>query len=47
MPIEQRIRMCLLIERMHEYKTYSERLGLVDVSKFHGKIMKEEKKKRC
>lgn len=35
MSVEQRIRMCLLIEKIHKLKDYSERLGLEDVSKFY------------
>lgn len=48
MPIEQRIRMCLLIEKMQEQKVYSEKLGLEDISKFHGKrINQEEGRMTC
>ena len=45
MPIEQRIRMCLLIEKMQEQKVYSEKLGLEDISKFHGKRINEEEER--
>lgn len=48
MPTEQRIRISLLIEKMYGQKTFSERLGMEDVSTFHGKrIIKEEEKKLC
>lgn len=48
MTIEQRIRTCLLLERMCEQKKYSERLGLENRSKFHGKTIKErEEQKLC
>ena len=48
MTVEQRIRTCLLIEKMHEQKAYSEKLGLVNTSKFHGKrISGEEEKQIC
>lgn len=48
MTIEQRIRMCLLIEKMQEHKIYSEKLGLEDVSKFHGKrVSGEEESITC
>lgn len=48
MPIEQRIRMCLLIEKMKAQKVYSEKLGLENLSKFHGKrISQEEGRMTC
>ena len=45
MPIEQRIRMCLLIEMMQEQKVFSEKLGLENISKFHGKRINEEEER--
>ena len=42
MPIEQRIRMSLLAKKMQEQKKYSEKLGLEDVSIFHGKRMNKK-----
>ena len=36
MPVEQRIRLCLLLEKMYVRKEYSEKLGLEDKTKFHG-----------
>ena len=42
MPIEQRIRMSLLAKKMQEQKKYSEKLGLEDVSTFHGKRMNKK-----
>ena len=48
MTIEQRIRRCLLLEKMCEQKEYSERLGLENRSKFHGKKIEErEEQKLC
>ena len=48
MTVDQRIRTCLLIEKMHEQKAYSEKLGLENISKFHGKRMDgEEEKQIC
>ena len=48
MTVEQRIRTCLLIEKMHEQKAYSEKLGRENISKFHGKRMDgEEEKQIC
>ena len=45
---EQRIKTCLLIEKMHEQKQYSERLGLENRSRFHGTNIKEsEEHKIC
>ncbi len=47
MTIEQRIRMCLLIEKMHEQKSCSEKLGLEDMSKLHGKRINGEERNTC
>ena len=48
MTTEQRIRMCLLLEKMDEQKEYSERLGLENRSRFHGKTIEErEEQKLC
>lgn len=48
MTIEQRIKMCRLLEKMHEHKGYSEKLGLEDASTFHGKrVNTEEERKLC
>ena len=41
MTIGQRIRTCLLIEKICEQKDYSERLGLENRSRFHGKTIEE------
>lgn len=40
MTVEQRIRACLLIEKMRGQESYSERLGLENRSRFHGKRIK-------
>lgn len=48
MMVEQRIKTCMLIEKMYEQTEYSERLGLENKSSFHGKNIEErEEKKRC
>ena len=48
MTTEQRIRMCLLLEKMDEQKEYSERLGIENRSRFHGKTIEErEEQKLC
>lgn len=39
MSIEQRIKICLLLEKMYDQKAFSEKLGLEDKSKFHGKVI--------
>ena len=47
MPVEQRIRLCLLIEKMNENKEYSEMLGLEDKTTFHGDRLHEEGEEVC
>jgi len=48
MTVEQRIRTCLLIEKMQKQKDFSEKLGLEDRSEFHGKrINREEGNRTC
>lgn len=44
--IDRRIRMCLLAEKMERQKSCSERLGLEDVSVFHGKQVKYRAKEQ-
>ena len=46
MTVERRIRMSLLAEKMKKQKEYSERLGLEDVSVFHGKDISKVKRIR-
>ncbi len=46
MPVEQRIKMCLLIEKMYEQKEFSEKLGLEDKTRFHGEELHGEEGKR-
>lgn len=41
MSIQERIRMCQLIEQMEKRKELSKRLGLENESKFHGKSINE------
>ena len=46
--VEQRIKRCLLAEKMQEQEAYSKKLGLTDVSRFHGKRINErEENKIC
>lgn len=40
MTVEQRIRRIILIEKMYEQEEFSERLGLENRSRFHGKRIK-------
>lgn len=48
MPIEQRIRLCLLIEKMDAQRAFSKKLGLEDKTKFHGvEIHGVEGKQTC
>lgn len=48
MPTDQRIKISLLLEKMHGQQEFSQRLGIEDVSTFHRKrIVKEEEKKSC
>lgn len=43
--VEQRIRIIILIEKMCRQKLYSEKLGLEDISKFHGERICERRRK--
>ena len=48
MNIEERIKMCLIIEKMYKNKEYSKKLGLLDISEIHGKrINQEEAERNC
>lgn len=40
--VEQRIRMIILLEKMTKQKSFSEKLGIKDISKFHGKYTEQE-----
>ena len=44
MGIEQRILTCRLLEKMNEQKGYSSRLGLENVSTFHGIQINSDRK---
>lgn len=44
MGIEQRILTCRLLEKMNEQKNYSSRLGLANVSTFHGIQINNDRK---
>lgn len=47
MTVEERIRRCILIEKMKEQKEYSQKLSLENRSSFHGKIIPWEVNKIC
>lgn len=47
MTVEQRIRMCLLIEKIQKQKEYSEKLGLEDISRFHEEKVDKEERTLC
>lgn len=48
MPVEQRIKMSLLAEKVDKQKTFSEKLGLENVSTLHGRRVKnKEEEKTC
>lgn len=48
MTIKQRIRTCMLIEKIYGQMEYSERLGLENRSRFHGEHTEERKERnRC
>lgn len=47
MSTRERIRLCILIEKMNEQKSYSEKLGLENRSTFHGKRIKKEGNRIC
>ena len=47
MLVEQRIRISILIEKMNENKKYCERLGLENVSRFHGERVQKGEHERC
>ena len=43
MPVEERIRLCRLIEKIDAKKEYSETLGLEDKTTFHGEKIHDKK----
>ncbi len=46
--VAQRIRMIILLEKMVKQKSFSEKLGIEDISKFHGEyIEREECEESC
>lgn len=45
--VAQRIRMIILIEKMNKQKQFSEKIGIENISTFHGVIIKEEEHKSC
>lgn len=40
--VKQRIRMIILLEKMTKQKSFSEKLGIKDISKFHGEYIEQE-----
>ena len=40
--VEQRIRMIILLEKMTKQKSFSEKLGIKDISRFHGDYIEQE-----
>lgn len=47
MPIEKRIKLCIIIERLHEYRNCGEKLGIEDRTRFRGKIIYNGSDKKC
>lgn len=47
MRVEQRIRRCILIDKMNAQKDFSKKLGLENISKFHGERIVGEEVKKC
>lgn len=48
MTTEQRIRMCILIEKMNKQQLFSKKLGIEDKSTFHGEYIEiEEEEISC
>ena len=45
MSVEQRIRMCLLIERIENHKLFGEKLGMENASKFRGEMVNRKEGK--
>lgn len=46
MPVEQRIRLCLLIEKIYAQREFSKMLGLEDKTTFHGEKIRDKKGER-
>lgn len=47
MKIEDRIKKCRLIEKMNQQKSYSKKMGLENVSKYHGKLINTKEETIC
>ena len=45
MKIEERVRLCRLIEKINKHKAYAKSIGAVDASKFHGTDIGRNEKK--
>ena len=42
--VAQRIRVVILLEKMLKQKSFSEELGIEDISKFHGEYLEREER---
>lgn len=47
MTAEERIRKCILIEKINTYTLYSEKLGLENISSFRGQRIRKEGEITC
>ncbi len=47
MDIERRVRTCQLIEKMEQQQNYCIRLGIENVSRFHGEIIHKNNKRKA
>lgn len=45
MKIEERVKLCRLIEKMNKHKAYAKSIGAVDASKFRGRNIGGNNKK--
>ena len=45
MCVEQRVRMCRIVEKIKSQEAYSHRIGITDVSTYRGEVIKENKKR--
>lgn len=47
MSIEERIRRCRIIEKMQKHESYCKKIGLVNISRFHGNIIYDKEDRIC
>ena len=47
MNIQDRIKKCLLIEKMNQQRSYSKKIGLENTSKYHGKLTNSKEETIC